>query len=114
MKKFLSAIIAAAMTVSCMTAQAASRTEEVFNSIYDDSEIHILYNDTVVKYDDVKPVNTDGRVMIPFRAALENMGAAVDYNNESRLVTAKKGDTEIKFTLMDDIIYINKTASSLP
>lgn len=108
MKKFLSAIIAAAMTVSCMTAQAASRTEEVFNSIYDDSEIHILYNDTVVKYDDVKPVNTDGRVMIPFRAALENMGAAVDYNNESRLVTAKKGDTEIKFTLMDDIIYINK------
>ena len=96
------------MTISCITAQAAGRTEEIFNSINDDSQIHILYNDTVVKYDDVKPVNTDGRVMIPFRAALENMGAAVDYNNESRLVTAKKGDTEIKFTLMDDIIYINK------
>lgn len=108
MKKFLSAIIAAAMTISCITAQAAGRTEEIFNSINDDSQIHILYNDTVVKYDDVKPVNTDGRVMIPFRAALENMGAAVDYNDENRLVTAKKGDTEIKFTLMDDIIYINK------
>ena len=44
----------------------------------DKSEIHIVYNDKVVKYDDVKPVNTDGRVMIPFRAALENMGASVD------------------------------------
>ena len=39
----------------------------------------------------VKPVNIDGRVMIPFRAALENMGATVDYNDAERLVTAKKG-----------------------
>lgn len=108
MKKIISTILAGFMTLSCITAQAAGRTAAITQTISDNSEIHILYNDTVVKYDDVKPVNTDGRVMIPFRAALENMGATVDYNNDSRMVTAKKGDIEIKFTLMDDTIYVDK------
>lgn len=108
MKKIISTILAGFMTLSCITAQAAGRTAAITQKLEDNSEIHILYNDTVVKYDDVKPVNTDGRVMIPFRAALENMGATVDYNNDNRLVTAKKGDIEIKFTLMDDTIYIDK------
>lgn len=108
MKRTISTILAGFLALSCLTAQAAGRTASVSEKLSDKSEIHILYNDTVVKYDDVKPVNTDGRVMIPFRAALENMGATVDYNNDNRLVTAKKGDIEIKFTLMDDTIYIDK------
>lgn len=108
MKKIISTILAGFMMVSCVTAQAAGRVQKITETLADNSEIHILYNDTVVKYDDVKPVNTDGRVMIPFRAALENMGATVDYNNDNRMVTAKKGDIEIKFTLMDDTIYVDK------
>lgn len=111
MKKILSVILTGCMMLSCLTAQAAGRTYDVMTALSDETEIHILYNDTVVQYEDVKPVNTDGRVMIPFRAALENMGASVDYNDENRLVTAKKGDIEIKFTLMDDTIYIDKNGA---
>lgn len=109
MKKIIALALTAAMAMPCaLNAQAAGRVSGIYEATEDNSEIHILYNDTVVQYEDVKPVNTDGRVMIPFRAALENMGATVDYNDAERLVTAKKGDITINFTLMDDTIYIDK------
>ena len=111
MKKIIAAAVVASMVVPCFSVSAAERVKEVSSVYGDKSEIHIVYNDKVVKYDDVKPVNTDGRVMIPFRAALENMGASVDYDDSSRLVTAKKGDTTIKFTLMDDTIYVDNNGS---
>lgn len=111
MKKIIAAAVVASMVVPCFSVSAAERVKEVSSVYGDKSEIHIVYNDKVVKYDDVKPVNTDGRVMIPFRAALENMGASVDYDDSSRLVTAKNGDTTIKFTLMDDTIYVDNNGS---
>lgn len=108
MKKLISLLaVAAALMIPC-AANAAGRTASITNALADRSQIHIIYNDKVVQYEDVKPVNTDGRVMIPFRSALENMGAAVEYDNDTRLVTASKGGTTIKFTLMDDTIYVDK------
>lgn len=108
MKKIIAIALTAAMSLSCaaVNAQAAGRIDEV-SKVRSTDEINILYNGKLVK-SDVKPVNTEGRVMIPFRAALENMGANVEYDENQRLVTAKKGDTEIKFTLMDSTIYIDK------
>lgn len=109
MKKILSTILAATLSLSCavMNVQAAGRTANINTALENRDEIHILYNDTVVEYEDVKPVNTEGRVMIPFRAALESMGATVNYDDAARTVTAAKGDITITFTLLDDTIYIN-------
>ncbi len=107
-QKTVSAILAAAaVSFSAVGVQAASRTQTINSALSDISQIHILYNDKIVQYDDVLPVNTDGRVMIPFRAALESMGATVDYDEETRTVTATKGDITVTFTLMDDTIYID-------
>lgn len=109
MKKIIASALAAAMLVpSAALATETSRTELLSKVTGDNSEIHIVYNDKVVEYQDVKPVNTEGRVMIPFRAALESMGATVEYDEAQRIVTASKGDITIKFTLMDDTIYIDK------
>lgn len=107
MKKTISVIAAAALALTCTNAAfAESRTANIMNALGQD-EIHIIYNDTPVTYDDVKPVNTDGRVMIPFRAALESMGATVDYDDATRHVTASKGTKTIDFTLMDDTINVD-------
>ena len=109
MKKIIALALTAAMTVPCaVNAHAAGRISGINDALSNNNEIHIIYNDKVVQYEDVKPVNTDGRVMIPFRAALENMGATVDYDDAQRKVTAKKGDITISFVLMDDTIYIDK------
>lgn len=111
MKKILAVFTAAVIAMSSTAAFAAGRSAAISEALTDKSQIHIIYNDKVVEYEDVKPVNTDGRVMIPFRAALENMGASVDYNDSDRSVTAVKGDTTIHFTLMDDTIYVNKNGA---
>ena len=107
MKKIISVIAAAALALTCTNAAfAESRMAKIINALERD-EIHIIYNDTPVTYDDVKPVSTEGRVMIPFRAALESMGATVDYDGASNKVTAKKGTKTIDFTLMDDTINVD-------
>lgn len=107
MKKIISVIAAAALALACTNAAfAESRTAKIMNALGQD-EIHIIYNDTPVTYEDVKPVNTEGRVMIPFRAALESMGATVDYDEATRHVTASKGTKTIDFTLMDDTINVD-------
>lgn len=111
MKKIMAITAAAVMMLTSIGANAANaaeadRTGNLYKTIMDDSQIHIIYNDTAIECSDVKPVNADGRVMIPFRAALEGMGAQVDYDNASRKVTAKKGNKEIKFTLMGDTITV--------
>lgn len=112
MKKITASILTAAVLFFVTTAGAAAETRTSrINSELLKPEIHILYNDTMVKYEDVKPVNHADRIMIPFRAALESMGAQVDYNNDMRLVTAKKGNITIRFTLLDDTIYINNNGS---
>lgn len=109
MKKIISAILTASLSLGCIvSAGAADRSINISEALANTNEIHIIYNDTVVAYEDVKPVNTDGRVMIPFRAALESMGATVSYDEETRTVTATKGDITITFALMDDTIYIDE------
>lgn len=111
MKKTAAIMLAAIMTASAVNVSAANRIENIVGSITDE-QINILYNDSVIQYSDVKPINTEGRVMIPFRVVLESMGATVEYDDAQRLVTAVKDDTEIKFTLMDDTIYINKNGEN--
>ncbi len=106
MKKIISLITAAAISVSCVAVASAARVEDISSALQND-EIHIIYNDKAVEYEDAKPVNTDGRVMIPFRAALETMNADVDYDDATKTVTATKGGTTITFELLDDTIYID-------
>ncbi|MBQ2663463.1 MAG: copper amine oxidase N-terminal domain-containing protein [Clostridia bacterium] len=106
MKKIISLITAAAISVSCVAVASAARVEDISSALQND-EIHIIYNDKAVEYEDAKPVNTDGRVMIPFRAALETMNANVGYDDATKTVTATKGGTTITFELLDDTIYID-------
>ncbi len=108
MKKITALLSALAFTgVSVSPSFAASRAENLSRLALNCEQIQIIYNEDVIDCGDIPPINVDGRVMIPFRTALEGMGAEVDYNDGERLVTAVKGDTIIKFTLMDDTVYVS-------
>ncbi len=113
MKKVTVLALTAVITLTSVVSnvQASGRLERICHAANDNTQINILYNDEIINCDGVKPVNTDGRVMIPFRTALENMGAGVEYDDAHRLVTAKKDDITIKFTLMDDTIYIDRNGA---
>ena len=113
MKKIITAVLTASLTLAAFTtgAFAERRSADINTELNKTDEIHILYNDKMVQYEDVKPVINEDRVMIPFRAALESMDAKVGYNDAQRLVIAQKGNITIRFTLLDSVIHINNNGS---
>ena len=111
MKKIIAFLTACAFTVSSGAALAAepSRSAEIMQRLQKNPEtISVFYNGMPLEYNDVPPENIDGRVMIPFRAVLEGIGAQVEYSEAENKVTAKKNDTSISFALDGNTIYIDK------
>ena len=64
---------------------------------YLDGRITILHNDKEVSFEQ-EPEITNGRTMVPMRALFEMLGAEVNYNEETRLITAYKSGTRISLT----------------
>ena len=62
---------------------------------------------------DQNPVIEGGRVLVPFRAIAESLGADVMWIGETQTVTAKKDDIEIIMNIGKNIAYVNGVAINL-
>jgi hypothetical protein len=62
---------------------------------------------------DVDPITINGRVMLPFRAILEELGATVDWQSKQRKITAYKDGVQIVLNLNSKVATINNTKVSL-
>ena len=62
-----------------------------------DEKPAVMFNGEYVEFTDAKPVNINGRVMVPFRAIFETIGADVDYDNETKEITAVLGEKSVSF-----------------
>lgn len=71
-----------------------------------DNKITIMMNGKEVSFDEM-PQIVNGRTMVPMRGLFEELGATVDYNNETRLITAKKGTKTITLTPGSDKATVN-------
>lgn len=56
---------------------------------------------------DVAPVIINGRTLVPLRAIFEALDATVEWNNDTRTVTAAKDDTVISLTIGEDVMKVN-------
>lgn len=66
---------------------------------------------------DTVPVIRDERTLLPVRAVVENLDGEAEWNDESKEVTIKYNDTEIKLTLNSQTAYVNgeeKTLDTAP
>lgn len=67
----------------------------------EDWELHrqltVQLNGDMIKFPDARPEKVNGRVMVPFRAIAEALGAEVDYN--AGAITAKKDGETLSLTL---------------
>lgn len=59
------------------------------------------------------PVIVNSRTMVPLRAIFETMGAQVDWNEETRTVTAVRGDVTVSLAIDSDQLYVNGTAVTI-
>jgi len=77
-----------------------------------DSPIHVVYNGKRISFD-VNPAVIDGRTMVPLRAIFETMGASVDWDANTQIVTAARGGTTISLAIGSNTLYVNGTAKTL-
>lgn len=78
------------------------------------NSINVQLNGENISFD-VAPQIINNRVMVPVRGVFEKLGATVDWNGQSGVITATKGGTVIKLTLKsrDAFIIKNGVQSSL-
>ncbi len=77
-----------------------------------DSEYQIMFNGTYISLEGAQPQNVDGKVMAPFRATLEALGADVTWDQSSRTITAQKEDTILSFTMGQDAITVRENGQT--
>lgn len=87
MKKVIAALVAAAIAL-CALPGAVLADEQI--------TVFIDGNQLIT---DVAPVVENGRVLVPMRAIFEALGAAVDWDNDSRTATAVRDNIAISITI---------------
>ena len=60
--------------------------------------IGVVYGQRAVAFDDAKPRNVSGRVMVPVRTVTETLGYVV-YTADNEHITLRRGNTEIHLTV---------------
>ncbi len=100
MKKVLSLILVIAMIFSFATAIAEEKL------------VSVEVNGKMLTFD-VNPIIVDGRTLVPLRAIFEELGATVDWEDETQTVTSKKGDTTVTLQIGTPSITVNNVAKAL-
>lgn len=93
MLKKIAAVLAAGLMGFSLTAAAESAVK--------------VFVDEVQLAFDVEPIIDNGRTLVPMRAIFEALGAEVAWNQETRTVTAERGDDVISITIDSNALYKN-------
>lgn len=77
-----------------------------------DNNIKVYLDDKLLTFD-VEPQIINGRTMVPMRKIFESLGAVVTWDESSRTVTGKKGDTTVNVTIDSKVLFKNSSPKAL-
>ena len=72
----------------------------------EESNISLQINGSEISAE-VPPTIIDGRTMVPVRAIFEAVGANIDFDAETKTITARKGDTTVNMTVGANAVTVN-------
>ena len=72
-----------------------------------------LYVDTARVSTDTPPTVVDGRTLVPLRVIFESLGAAVEWNNDTRTATGTKDGAVISIQIDNSTAYVNGAPHTL-
>ena len=75
-------------------------------SVSASENIHVYMNDDYLEFD-VPPQVINGRTMVPVRTIFENLGAEVDWNNDTQTITSTKGTTTVVMQIDNYTMKVN-------
>lgn len=77
-----------------------------------DNQIYVQLNDKILGFDE-PPVIEDDRTLVPMRFLFEQMGADVEWNQETQTATATMNNTAVAFSINDTNAEVNGTAATM-
>lgn len=126
MKKFLSIILAVAMILSCTMAFAEETVveETVIEEVTEEIIVEEVVEETAekaisVELDgealvfDVEPVIINDRTMVPLRVIFEALGAVVNWDDETKTVSAFKEETSVVLQIGTPTLFVGNEAVEL-
>ena len=94
MKKVLSVLLALCLVASFFVVPASA-----------EEPINVFVNEKEVEFD-VSPAIINSRTMVPLRAIFEALGAEVDWDEETRTVTAWRDEVYINVTIDSNVMFV--------
>ncbi|WP_394793731.1 stalk domain-containing protein [Armatimonas sp.] len=76
-------------------------------------EITVRVNGNNVPFADTHPQKVEGRVLVPIRGVLENIGADINWNEATQTVKAKMGERDLEIRLGSRTALVNGQTVSL-
>lgn len=87
-----------------------STPEQVLSSgasFQETSSARVMFNGEYIDFAENSPINDGGRIKLPFRELLENIGASVSFDESQGKVSAERNNVKIEFLLGSDVISVN-------
>ena len=85
----------------------------VISGAWAQQQIHVMVNGKQVQFQNSGPRQERGRVLVPLRGVLEELGAYVGWDQSTRMVTASRGDLNIKMTVGSTMADVNGRAVAM-
>ncbi len=110
MKKTFKTLVALTLSLTLIVSGSVFSFAQEVKTQFDPSKYtyNVMVDGSYVEFTDAAPANINGRVMVPFRAILEKLGADVSWDQKTKTATAKLGDTSINFVVGKSEINITK------
>lgn len=77
-----------------------------------DDNIKIFINNSLVNIKEA-PIIENNCILVPIKGVLESLGASVDWNQDTNMITIKKNDTTILLTIGQKNVYVNNQIYTL-
>jgi len=84
------------------------KIDEVLNA----SDIYVQFQDKILGFE-TPPVIEDGSTLVPMRFLFEQMGADVEWNQETQTATATLDNTAVTFAIDDTNAEVNNTPATM-
>jgi len=75
--------------------------------------IQVQVDGTPIAFANAQPQYINGRVLVPLRGVFEQMGANVNWDPQTRMVTANKGGSDVQLRIGDRVAMVNGTTMNL-
>ncbi len=110
MKKSFKTLVALSLSLALIVSGSVFSFAQDAKTQFDPNKYtyNVMVDGDYVEFTDAAPANINGRVMVPFRAILEKLGAEVSWDQKTKTATAELGDADITFVVGKSDINITK------